>query len=57
MTAPNQETLMTTQISTKLAALGMALLMNTAMIGGIAYMFNAQAFAGQPSAISMLAAA
>ncbi len=48
---------MTTQISTKLAALGMALLMNTAMIGGIAYLFNTQTFAGQTSAMSTLAAA
>jgi hypothetical protein len=48
---------MTTQISTKLAALGIALLMNGAMIGGIAYLFNAQAFTAQSSAISTLAAA
>jgi hypothetical protein len=48
---------MTTQISTKLAALGIALLMNTAMIGGIAYMFSAQSFAGQAPAISTLASA
>ena len=47
---------MTTQISTKLAALGMALLMNSAMIGGIAYVFNAQTAASQ-AAISTLATA
>ena len=48
---------MTTNTSTKLAALGMALLMNTAMIGGIAYLFSSQAYAAQPSMISILAAA
>ncbi len=48
---------MTTNTSTKLAALGMALLMNTAMIGGIAYLFSAQIVAGQAPAISTLAAA
>jgi hypothetical protein len=34
---------MTTQISAKFAALGIALIMNFAMIGGIAYLFNAHA--------------
>jgi hypothetical protein len=52
-----QETLMTTQISTKLAALGMALLMNSAMIGGIAYLFNAQAALAGQTEISTLATA
>jgi hypothetical protein len=33
---------MTTQISTKLAALGLALMFNSAMIGGVAYLFNGQ---------------
>jgi hypothetical protein len=33
---------MTAQISAKLAALGIALVMNFAMMGGIAYLFNAQ---------------
>jgi hypothetical protein len=33
---------MTTQISTKLAALGVALMINSTMIGGIAYLFNGQ---------------
>jgi hypothetical protein len=37
---------MNTQISTKLAALGMALLMNSAIIGGVAYLFNTQVKAG-----------
>ncbi len=34
---------MTTQISTKLAALAVALMMNSLLIGGVAYVFNAQA--------------
>jgi hypothetical protein len=33
---------MNTQISSKLAALGVALMMNSMMIGGVAYLFNAQ---------------
>ena len=33
---------MNTQISTKLAALAVALMVNSVMIGGIAYLFNAQ---------------
>ena len=33
---------MTTRISTKLAALAVALMINTTMIGGIAYLFNGQ---------------
>jgi hypothetical protein len=36
----NQETYMTTQISTKLAALAVALMMNSLLIGGVAYVFN-----------------
>jgi hypothetical protein len=36
----NQETYMNTQISTKLAALAVALMMNTLLIGGVAYLFN-----------------
>jgi hypothetical protein len=39
MTA-NQETHMNTQISTKLAALAVALMMNTLLIGGVAYLFT-----------------
>ena len=38
--ASNQETLMHTQISTKLAALAVALMMNSLLIGGVAYLFN-----------------
>ena len=33
---------MTTQISTKLAALAVALMMNSLLIGGVAYVFNGQ---------------
>ncbi len=33
---------MTTRISSKLAALGLALIINSLMMGGIAYLFNAQ---------------
>lgn len=47
---------MNTQISTKLAALGMALLLNTAMIGGVAYLFNAQLLASQSSLTTFAAA-
>jgi hypothetical protein len=51
MTA-TQETHMTTQISTKLAALAVALMMNSLLIGGVAYVFNAQAH--QHTAITSL---
>ena len=51
----NQETHMTTQISTKLAALGIALMMNVAMMGAIAYVFNAQAGNGQTSPLRLAA--
>jgi hypothetical protein len=40
--APTQEIDMTTQLSTKLAALAVALTLNSMMIGGIAYLFNGQ---------------
>ena len=33
---------MNTQISTKLAALAVALMMNSLIIGGVAYLFNSQ---------------
>jgi hypothetical protein len=33
---------MTTQISTKLAALAVALMMNSLIIGGVAFLFNGQ---------------
>jgi hypothetical protein len=54
MTA-TKETHMTTQISTKLAALAVALMMNSLLIGGVAYVFNAQVH--QHSAITSLAQA
>ena len=38
--ATNKETHMHTQISTKFAALAVALMMNSLIIGGIAYLFN-----------------
>jgi hypothetical protein len=34
---------MNTQISTKLAALAIALMMNSLLIGGVAYLFNSHA--------------
>jgi translation initiation factor 2B subunit (eIF-2B alpha/beta/delta family) len=42
---------MNTQISTKLAALAVALMMNSVIIGGVAYLFNGQLHqhAGVPS--------
>lgn len=46
---------MKTQISTKLAALGMALMINSFMIGGITYLFNSQLQHSLPS-IATLAA-
>jgi hypothetical protein len=49
----NQETHMTTQISTKLAALAVALMMNTLIIGGVGYLFNSQA--QQHAAVTSLA--
>jgi hypothetical protein len=45
--------LMNTQISTKLAALAVALMMNSLIIGGVAYLFNGQAH--QPTAVTSLA--
>lgn len=33
---------MNTQISTKLAALAVAMMMNSMIIGGVAYLFNSQ---------------
>jgi len=38
----SQETLMNTQISSKLAALAVALMMNSLIIGSVAYVFNGQ---------------
>jgi hypothetical protein len=42
---------MTTQISTKLAALGIALMVNSTLIGGIALLFDGQLHQGAPSAL------
>jgi Mn2+/Fe2+ NRAMP family transporter len=41
-TNDNQEKVMTTQISTKLAALAIALMVNSAMLGGVAFLFSGQ---------------
>jgi hypothetical protein len=46
---------MNTQISTKLAALAVALMMNSLIIGGVAYMFNGAAH--QQAVISLAHAA
>ena len=48
-----QETIMNTSISTKLAALALALMVNSVIIGGMAYLFNAQLQA--PTAVTALA--
>jgi hypothetical protein len=40
---------MTTQISSKLAALGMALIMNGFIVGGIAYLFDARSLQHGPT--------
>jgi hypothetical protein len=37
-----QETVMSTRISSKLAALAIALMLNSVIIGGVAYVFEAQ---------------
>jgi hypothetical protein len=44
---------MNTQISSKLAALAVALMMNSLIIGGVAYLFNAQ-LAVQSSVLSLV---
>ena len=46
---------MNTSISTKLAALGLALMVNSVIMGGIAYLFNAQLQA--PTAVMSLVSA
>ncbi len=46
---------MNSKISTNLAALGMALMMNAFILGGITYLFNAQPAGISP--VSMLAGA
>jgi hypothetical protein len=38
----NQENAMTTQISSKLAALAVALMINSMIFGGVAYLFNSE---------------
>jgi Mn2+/Fe2+ NRAMP family transporter len=43
---------MNTSISTKLAALALALMVNSAIMGGVAYLFSAQ-----PAAVAALASA
>ncbi len=47
----NPEMTMTTQISTKLAALSVALLVNGVMFGSVAYLFNGQLHAHAPETI------
>ena len=44
---------MNTSISTKLAALALALMVNSVIMGGIAYLFNAQL--QHPTAVASLA--
>jgi hypothetical protein len=46
---------MTSQISAKLAALGIALMMNFAMMGAIAFVFNAQTGNGQAAPVRLAA--
>ncbi|MGO9039537.1 MAG: hypothetical protein ACLPX1_18130 [Steroidobacteraceae bacterium] len=46
---------MNSKISTKLAALGMALMMNAFILGGITYLFNSQPAGNMP--VPVLAAA
>jgi hypothetical protein len=46
---------MNSKISTKLAALGMALMMNGLILGGIAYLFNGQPLE-HPPIVAMAAA-
>ena len=50
-----QETIMHTSISTKLAALALALMVNSVIMGGVAYLFNVQL--QQPTAVMSLASA
>jgi hypothetical protein len=49
----DKETIMNTSISTKLTALALALVFNSAIMGGMAYLFNAQL--QQPTAVASLA--
>jgi hypothetical protein len=48
---------MNTHISTKLAALGVALLMNVTMIGAVAYLFNGQPNQGGNATAALFAKA
>ena len=48
-----QETIMNTSLSTKLTALALALMFNSVIMGGMAYLFNAQL--QHPTAIASLA--
>jgi len=47
---------MNTEISSKLAALGAALMLNGLIIGGVAYLFNAQLHQTAPAISSVQAA-
>jgi hypothetical protein len=49
----DKETIMNTSISTKLTALALALMFNSVIMGGMAYLFNAQL--QQPTAVASLA--
>ena len=47
-----QETIMNTSISTKLTALALALMVNSVIMGGMAFLFNEQL---QPTAVTAVA--
>jgi hypothetical protein len=47
---------MKTPITGQLAALGMALLMNGAIVGGVAYLFSAKVANAQPVALTLATA-
>jgi hypothetical protein len=53
-----QETFMNTRTSSKLAALAIALMMNSLIMGGVAYLFDAQThqFVAAPSFAKQMAA-
>jgi hypothetical protein len=48
-----EDTVMNTSISTKLAAIALALMANSLIMGGVAYLFNARL--GQPTAVTSVA--
>jgi hypothetical protein len=48
-----KETIMNTSLSTKLGALALALMFNSVIMGGMAFLFNAQL--QQPTAVTALA--